>query len=444
MIKNIVRSTMLLGSIVLGANTYAASAETCNAFDTYKAGDICQMDNVIYTSDHYKHEALPTNSDGWRVINANSPTKYEQGAPVEFDSDLYGTVNRDPPVKESVCCAEGESYSSWVQIDIASKNSTMALTLMIEEEQYLMPETLVFLDGVMLGKSDDNGNFLVEFGEMHAAQTVLIRAVRPGMVEVQKEYVVEPGKAYDEILYLEESMGSEEHELVGAPQLWNPDTASSFSFVDSFGKRAKITRVVEVQAVSVRTGNFVDLTVFFDVSDNEEIVNTDIFGVSAALAKLEPGTLELIVYGQDEYRLNYVQQVEFFYAPINLAIDLNASVEHPDMDLSTVVLNAEYLVDSLKLSLIPNADGTLDTQTLPVGNWSVSATWTSPEGKVFTSQSQFSLVTPLKLNLYLRSIEEIEQGLKQFTKSPMVKSAKMATKPTNQVFADRAEAIKKS
>lgn len=284
--------------IFLTINVSALPLKLCSTGIVYKAGDLCEFNSALFMSLHRNQGSLPIiTSTDWLYIDIDtaelweSSREYSLGDVISFDGSLYvasdGNTN-NCPVKENSLCESNPLFYSWVKLNVELlKTSTLSLTVFIEATDYAMAETLVFVDGDLKGRTDVNGQFDLVFDAAESNKTFSVRAVNPGLGSVTKEFSIQAGTTYDEKLYLSEVSGSEKHKFTGMPGRWHAGEQVTLSFVDGDGSKARLTRIVEVLARNVLTGDILELTGFFGLTASGDITSIDAFGITNALSGLD-------------------------------------------------------------------------------------------------------------------------------------------------------------
>ncbi len=278
---------------------------------------------------------------------------------------------------------------------------------------------LIFIDGNEVGATGADGIFTIE---LTANREYSVRALMVGLVGGDASIFIEASDAGTqslEIIMKSEAGVTEKADLMldgvvdrvldsGFSELAlhfeTPDGAiAPLSFFDYVFLRSPTHADAKINVTSL-----------FELAADGYLMLTDLEAFRSALLSLPHGEVGIEAYGEDERGFIYSGVTGFFIGRFSVSGWLEAPPSNPGLDPEGLTVDARFLIDfDIVRSALVEPDGTFFFNSLPAGNWELSATTASGE-LIYNAFATISVVRDTGVIMTLRTTEDILNNVSPF------------------------------
>jgi len=339
--------------------------------------------------------------------------------PSSVDYSARGGIIRD--TARSGCGKEPEEVTE-----------TLAIVPFMDSPEIPAGEgVLIFINGNEVGATGADGNFVIE---LSANQEYSVRALMVGLVGGDVSIILEPsdtGTQSLEIIMKSEAGVTENADLKvdGVVDRVLDSDFSEFAlrFETPDGTIAPLTFFDYLFLRSPTNADAkINVTHMFKLAVDGQLLLTDLEAFRSALLSLPFGEVGIEAYGEDGRGFIYSGVTRFFIGRFSVSGWLETPPFNPGLDLEGLTVDARFLADSdIVRSALVEPDGTFFFNSLPAGNWELSATTTSGE-LIYRAFATISVVRDIGVIMTLRTTEDILNKVPPFQVITFVSSGVVA------------------
>ena len=302
----------------------------------------------------------------------------------------------------------------------------------------------IYIENQKVAETDANGQASIST----SAGEKTIRALLPGLVAAEQQITVSSNQTHELAMVMAyESLS--EPATVSIPSINNQVLRSDFAdfaiqLLRSNGELAPISYFDYLRVAPTNDlDNWVDITEWFQISANGELVATNVQALQNILSAYDFGQIQLSIYAEDATGGVYDEQINFYLGSHTLYGQLSAPPSNPALPIGDLVVQAKYLAGDITLQQTADSGGAFLFEYLPSGNWEFTIN-TEFGDTVYNSFASIVVDQDKNLTLNLLTTEDLLNNEPYFEVSNATFEIAAAPQQIPSAVAQEREALHQS